>query len=234
MQAVVPTCLLVGVIAACHGVDPGTGPDAGGTSGSDGSVGGGIDRGLTIAWKSKPSPIPGDVNGDISLTSMVFRLSNLRVIGDAGFDDRTSINTVELDWKQGQKPDEISFKDAPIGLYSRVILLAGGTVEYAYEIAGTVKMNGDPKPFVIHDLTPLGATMETSVMLDVNSEATLDITVDIDQALTSLNYATLNDVNGTLTLDTFDDQMSDFRDKLMNNVFGADESSTDDGSGGPH
>lgn len=225
---VVPTCLLVGVIAACHGTDPGTQPDAG-MSTHDGNVGSGL-HGLAIAWQTRPAQIPGAVDGNISLDAMTFRLANLRVVGDAGpGDTRTSTDMVELDWKQGATPPPITFEDAPIGLYSRVILLASGTVEYAYEISGTVKVNGDaPRPFTIHDLSPLAVTMETSAMLDPNSRTTLDVTVRIDQALQSLDFSRLREDDGKLTLDTFDDAMADFRNKLTNDCFEADHS-TDDG-----
>ncbi|HEY0250015.1 MAG TPA: hypothetical protein VGC41_00725 [Kofleriaceae bacterium] len=198
-----------------------TSPDGGGipTDGSNSTT----TRGLAIDWVTRPAQIPGEVDGNISVNAMTFRLANVRVIGDAGpGDTRTSKDMVDLAWKTGVAPEPVTFEDAPIGLYSRVILLASGTVEYAYEISGTAKVNGNTKPFTIHDLSPLAVTMNTSAMLDPNSTTTLAVTIRIDQALQSLDFSKLTDNSGTLTLDTFDDEMSDFREKLMNDCFEAD------------
>src|SRR5450631_992612 len=130
MQSVVPTCLLLGVIAACHGSDPGA-PDGSMLDG-DGSS---SDRGLSITWATSPNTIPGETGGDgLSIASMTFRLANLRVIGDAGpGDTRTSVDSIELDWAAGAKPNAVSFADAPTGLYSRVILVVDGNlIDYSY------------------------------------------------------------------------------------------------------
>lgn len=220
MQGVVPTCLLVGVIAACHTSDP---------TMTDGSVSG---QGLALTWTSTPT-IPGDAGSNITVSSMLFRISNLRVIGDAGpGDDRTSVDDMQLAWAQGQTPPPNMFADAPTGLYSHVVLLAEGSIsDYSYEIAGTVRVNGDPKQFRIHDLSPLAISLDTNATLDPGKLTTIGIHVRIDQALQSLDYQRLHEDDNVLTLDTFDDQMSNFRKQMVNAVFETDHPEI---SGGPH
>ncbi|MEO8840969.1 MAG: hypothetical protein ABI591_02565 [Kofleriaceae bacterium] len=220
MQTVVPTCLLLGVIAACHGSDP-SAPD--GSMVTDGSSS--TDHGLAITWATSPNTIPGDTGGDgNSIATMTFRIANLRVIGDAGpGDNRTSIDSLELDWAAGATPSPVAFGDAPPGLYSHVILLADGNlINYSYELAGTTKLDGVSMPYQIHDRSPLAISLDTSAMLDPNETASLAITIRIDQALQSLDFHKLSNQNGTLVLDTFDNAMSDFRDDMMNSVFQTD------------
>lgn len=223
MQTVVPTCLLFGVIAACHGSDPNA-PD--GSMMMDGSSS--SDHGLAVTWATSPSEIPGDTGDDGStIASLTFRIANLRVIGDAGpGDTRTSIDSLELDWATDAKPNPVAFADAPTGLYSHVILLADGNlINYSYEITGTTKLDGNVMPYQIHDRSPLAISLDTSAMLEPNANASLGITIRIDQALQSLDFHKLSNNNGTLVLDTFDNAMSDFRDKMMDSVFQADHPS---------
>jgi hypothetical protein len=185
--------------------------------------------GLSIDWSTHPVTIPGDVgSNDTTITSMTFRVANLRVIGDAGpGDDRTSIDTIVLQWQAGVLPSPISFANAPTGLYSRVVLLADGNlVDNSYELAGTTKVDGMTLPYSIQDRSPLAISLDTSTMLDPDQVASLGITIKIDQALQSLDFSKLDNENGTLTLDTFDDAMGDFRNKMASAVFEADH---DDG-----
>lgn len=228
MQTVVPTCLLLGVIAACHGSDP-SAPD--GSIATDGSSS--SDHGLSIAWATSPSSIPGDTGGDgTTIASLTFRIANLRVIGDAGpGDTRTSIDSIELAWATGAKPNPVAFADAPTGLYSHVILLADGNlIKYSYELSGTTKLDGNIMPYQIHDRSPLAISLDTSAMLEPNAAASLGVTIRIDQALQSLDFHKLSNNNGTLVLDTFDGAMSDFRNKMMDSVFQADHPDNN----GPH
>ncbi len=196
-------------------------------NGGDGS-GDNVD-GLTITWSARPAAIPGDAGSDITVTSMLFRISNLRVIGDAGpGDTRTSADGLQVAWSQGTTPASIVFGDAPPGLYSHVILLADGNLtDYSYELAGTARVNGNVMPYKIHDRSPIGVSLETSTMLDPGHGTSLGIVVNIDQALQSLDFTELSNNNGTLVLDTFDDPMTDFRKKMVSSVFATDHPSVD-------
>ncbi|MEP6863017.1 MAG: hypothetical protein ABJE66_20490 [Deltaproteobacteria bacterium] len=216
MQGVVRTCLLLGGIAACHTSDPGT-ADASQTMG-DGSSS--TDQGLQVTWSSA-TPIPGNATSDVSVSKLLFRVANLRVIGDAGpGDNRTSADSFEVQWSQGMTPAAETFADAPTGLYSHLVFLADGNlVDYSYEIEGTAKVDGNLTPFKIHDRSPLPVSLDTSTMLEPNHASSLAIVVRVDQALTSLDFSKLNNQNGTLTLDTFDSGMNDFRSKMASSVF---------------
>jgi hypothetical protein len=114
-------------------------------------------------------------------------------------------------------------------LYSRVVVVVDGNlVDYSYELAGTTKLMGTVMPYQIHDRSPVALSLETSTMLDPDHSTSLGITVNIDQALQSLDFSKLDNESGTLVLDTFDDAMGDFRDKMTSSVFVADHGD------GPH
>ena len=218
MQGVVRTLLLLGGIVACHASSPATNPDAAPPTG-DGSNAG--HEGLEVRWSAA---IPGAVTSDITVSSLLFRVASLRVIGDAGpGDDRTSADTFKVSWTQGSTPDPLEFADAPTGLYSHVAFLADGNlIDYSYEIQGMAKLNGNPTPFYIHDRSPLPVSIDTSATLDPNQITSIAIDVSLDQALQSVDWSHLDNNNGTLTLDTFDNGMNDFRGKMINSVFMTD------------
>jgi hypothetical protein len=181
------------------------------------------DQGLQVTWSSG-TPIPGNATSDVTVSKLLFRVANLRVIGDAGpGDNRTSADSFQVQWAQGMTPATETFADAPSGLYSHIVFLADGNlVDYSYEIEGTAKVDGNITNFKIHDRSPLPVSLDTSTTLEPNQATSLAIVVRVDQALTSLDWSKLNNQNGTLTLDTFDDAMSDFRGKMVNSVFSTD------------
>jgi hypothetical protein len=182
-----------------------------------------IDQGLQVTWSSA-TPIPGNATTDVTVSKLLFRIANLRVIGDAGpGDNRTSADSFQVEWAQGMTPVAETFANAPTGLYSHLVFLADGNlVDYSYEIEGTTKVDGNVTSFKIHDRSPLPVSLDTSTMLEPNEVASLAIVVRVDQALTSLDWSKLNNQNGTLVLDTFDDGMNDFRGKMVNSVFSTD------------
>jgi len=216
MQGVVRTFLLVGGIAACHTSDPAM-PDSGMQTG-DGSN---LHEGLEVRWSAQ---LPGSVSSDITVSSLLFRIASLRVIGDAGpGDNRTSADSLDVQWSVDGGPQPITFADAPTGLYSHVAFLADGNlVDYSYEIKGTTKVNGDITPFSIHDRSPLPVSIDTSATLEPNQVTSIALVVRLDQALQSVDWGHLNNSGGTLTLDTFDSGMNDFRGKMINDVFTTD------------
>ena len=181
------------------------------------------DQGLQVKWSSG-TPIPGNATNDVTVSKLLFRIANLRVIGDAGpGDNRTSADSFQVQWAQGMAPAAETFADAPSGLYSHLVFLADDNlVDYSYEIEGTSKVDGNVTPFKIHDRSPLPVSLDTNTMLEPNEVASLAIVVRVDQALTSLDWSKLNNQNGTLTLDTFDNAMSDFRSKMVSSVFSTD------------
>lgn len=215
MQAVVRTVakLLVGAaVAACHTSGSAT-PDGS----TDGST---LPNGLSVLWTTK-TPIPGEVKSDLTVTNMLFRVQNLRVIGDAGpGDTRTSKDTFQLAWSDASKPSTLVFGDAPSGLYSKLVVLADGNlIDYSYEIDGSVRVSDTTYQFKIHDRSPLAVSLDTQCNLDPGKGAGLEVTLDLQQALDSLDWQSIHNDDGVLELDTFDSQMSNFRDKMMDAVF---------------
>jgi len=208
MQAVVRSALLVGLACACHGTDSAT-PDA--SIPPDGAG-----AGLHVPWSTVPT-IPGNASNDITVSTALFRVDSLRVIGDAGpGDPRTSQTSFEVRWSDTMQPATVDFADAPTGLYSKVTVQADGhLIDYSYEITGTANVSGTLHLFEIHDRAALTANLDITTTLDPGGAAIVPIRVRFDAALGVLDFSTLHvDDGGTLELDTFDSQMQAFRDKL--------------------
>lgn len=204
--------LLVGVLgaAACQ-ESPGVTPDGSPPAG-DAMVGG---PGLVIPFTTK-SPVPGSVGSGIVVSRALFRVANLRVIGDSGpGDTRTSRNHLELEWKAGTSPSPIEFSDAPSGLYSKVSMeLDGETVADSFEITGTVELDGTSVDFRIHDPEELKVSMDASVALDPGKRVAVNVQLDIDKALDDLEFSELPTIQGSRVLGPGDRQMSKFRGRL--------------------
>jgi hypothetical protein len=210
MQVVVRAVIVLG-LAACgnHEVVPPSDGAMGGTDGA-GAVG------LTIPWSVKPT-VPGSVTSNVVVTSMLFRVDSLRVVGDAG--TSVSLGDLTLTWATGETPMPAVFVDAPSGLYSKVVFHADGEiVDYSWEIDGTVQLDDGSHPFAIHDREDLTADINASATLEPGGNATLPVELDIDQPFDGLDFKSLDSDDGTLTLDTLDSQMDDFRDKLKSAI----------------
>lgn len=210
MQALIRTALLASVVAACNHAASSS-PDA--TVGPDASTA----TGLVVSWLTSPI-IPGDAGNSITVTGATFELDDVRVIGDAGpGDPRTSQTEFTITWAAGMPPPpDITFADAPTGLYSDVALDADGhLIDDSYSITGNVVIAGVSHAFKVHDRDILDVTMSTSAMLDPGGQVRLPISIALDQALGVVDFTSLDTDNGVLDLDTFDPQMSAFRSKLM-------------------
>ena len=180
--------------------------------GSDGSNG----TGLTIPWTASPA-IPGAVATDLSITSMVFRVDSLRVVGDTG--TSATHGAIELQWASGQTPQPTMFSDAPSGLYSKVVIHADGElVDYSWEIDGTVGLDGISQAFAIHDLTAMSINIDSSAMLDPGGSAMLGVTFQMDQVFDGLDFTALDNDDGLLVLDTDDCAMTAFRTNLQQSI----------------
>ena len=220
--------LVRGWLACIVATGCGSGPSS---AGADSAVATGdgsntITPALSVRWATEPVAIPGDAGSNVTISRLLFRVANLRVIGDAGpGDTRTSVDAIQLGWSQGVTPESVGFAHAPTGLYSRIILLADGNLaDYSYEIGGSVNLDNVATPFVIHDRSPLAISLDTSATLDPGQATALTITVRIDQALQALDFHQLaHTSDGGLALDTFDNAMRDFREKMMTNVFESDD-----------
>jgi hypothetical protein len=78
-----------------------------------------------------------------------------------------------------------------------------------------VTIAGATKSFMIHDRSPIDVELDTDTMLDPGKIATVGVEVEIDQAIATLDFSTLDTDGGVLDLDTFDPQMPAFRSAMI-------------------
>jgi hypothetical protein len=210
MQGVVRSTLALALVA-CTNSPVSTAPDGGGSNAG----------GISIPWTTSPT-IPGEIGSDVSITSMVFRIDSLRVVGDTG--TSSSLGDLQLSWDTGATPEPTVFSDAPSGIYSKVVLHADGDqLDYSWEIAGSVAMADGTHAFTIHDLMPLSVNIDTTATLAPGGTATLGVTFHMDQPFDGLDFTSLDiEDDGTLVLDTDDSQMADFRTKLQAAIVSSD------------
>jgi hypothetical protein len=208
MQGAVRLMIAFGLVACAHPTT--TPPIDGGNPGSDGGSG----AGLTIPWTAAPG-IPGPVANDVTITSMIFRVDSLRVVGDTG--TSASLGNLQLQWNGEESPPAAMFSDAPSGLYSKVVFHADGQlIQYSWEIDGTAEVDGNTLPFAIHDMMALSADIDYSgATLEPGGNVVLGVTFEMTQPFNGLDMSKLNDVNGTLVLDTNDAEMPNFRTRLQ-------------------
>ncbi|HEY1556977.1 MAG TPA: hypothetical protein VGF94_19215 [Kofleriaceae bacterium] len=215
MQAVIRIALVSSVLAAC-GSSPAVTPDSGGGGSNDAGSGEG---GFYVHWWSDPK-LPGSVGNNATVTSATFRLTTLRVIGDADAgDDRTTKDGVTLDWDSDGYPDVSSFHDAPSGLYSKIaIALNGLIVQDSYDIEGTVNVGGSgaTQGFKIHDIVPMNISLDIDNTLQPGSAVDVTVHIDFTSAIGVIDFSTLDTDDGKLDLDTLDSQMPAFRTELQN------------------
>jgi hypothetical protein len=206
MQSVVRFTIAIGLVACGHdGVEP-PAPDGPAST-----------SGLTIPWTAEPA-LPGQVTSNITVSSMVFRLDSLRVVGDTGTNNLTH-GALVLQWGNGETPMPTAFSDAPSGIYSKVVFHADGDlVDYSWEIDGTVALSDGMHSFAIHDLMDLSVTIDTSATLAPGGVAELGVTFRMDQVFDGLDFTALGSDDGLLVLDTDDTAMTAFRTKLQQSI----------------
>lgn len=174
------------------------------------------DAGLTLQWSSRPESIPGPASSNIDLERVVLRLRDLRVIGDAGpGDPRTFRERLTVEWTAGLTPRDEDFADAPAGLYSRIVFeLGGGDELYAYEIMGTVDLDGSSVPFTIRDREARPLSIDCALTLPPGGETSVTVNVDLTQIVERVDYDLLPTVDGRRVLETGDPQMAAIRAEI--------------------
>ncbi|MDQ3364061.1 MAG: hypothetical protein M3680_01340 [Myxococcota bacterium] len=171
-------------LTACPG-DDGVTPDA--RDASDGA-------GLAITWESRPDTIPGDASSNDTIDSAVFRLENIRVVGDAG---PIAVGALTVQWAAGIVPGPVAVDQAPPGLYSRLLFdLAPGPAGFAYEITGTVEVDGASRPFTIRDRAARPISLDYSITLRPGGEATIPVRVESDRLAKAVDFEELPFING--------------------------------------
>jgi hypothetical protein len=166
-----------------------------------GPDGGGGDGGLSIVWESRPSPIPSEPSSDIAIERASFLLEGLRVVSDGG---SLELELKRLAWSRDGAPGPVPVKGASPGIYSRLLFELEGEEDdqaYAYEITGTVKINGTVYPFTIRDLADINLAVEFSFELRADDVASIPVRVEIDKLVEAVRFETLTREDGRYVVD---------------------------------
>ena len=209
MPRLVPILLLA---AACGGGTGGAGDD---TNLSDAAASSDApsQHGLLVNIVAMPA-LPGQLKTDLTVTSAVFHIQRLQVIGDNG-QPMTSAPLV-LSWQAEGNPPPIDFPSAPSGLYSQVSMeIDDASFNPCYEIFGTTKSMGNMEMFHIVDRNSLDVDITGyTVTLSPGRDAVMGVKLDLKDAIDNVDFGMLPTVQGMRTMDTIDPQMVQFRDKL--------------------
>ncbi len=215
------------------GCDPGPAPNTnsdGGASAVDGGVG--LDaspniQGLRVLWACEPMPV-AQLDDGLWLSDVYLHLRDVRVIGDsAPGDPRTSVDELELRWRDGEEPDPLFFPEAPLGLYSRFEFKVegdGGGVGDggAIRLRGEVQLEGDNEPtsFEIQDAAAFSGSLAVDIELQVGQGGTLVVTFDAAAVLAVVDWESVprND-DGDLELDEDSPQIGAVRAALADGFF---------------
>ena len=170
--------------------------------------------GMVVNWVASPA-LPGPVIDKVQVTDAIFQLEHLQLVSDAGADARTTRSRYQLEWKAGTAPAQEMFPDAPVAVYQRISLDLRPDVQppYAYQILGTWHDEDEDKPFRIADPVLLEIPIDCSVSLPAGSSVSIDVRVDLRDALNTIDFKMLQEVNGVLVLAP-GPMMTMFRNKL--------------------
>ena len=171
-------------------------------------------QGLIVNVVALPA-LPGEIKSDLTVTSAVFHVQRLQVIGDNGQPMTTT--GFELGWQgEGTNPLPIDFPFAPSGLYSQVsIEIDALSSAPVYEISGTAKVGGNIEPFHITDTESMDVDITGyAVTLAPGRTAIIGVRLDLRDAIDGIDMATLPMMQGKRTLAPGSSQMGNFRDKL--------------------
>lgn len=179
-------------------------------------------RVLHLAWSVKPSTIPDTTSSNVRITGAYFGAQNLRVVGDAigPGDLRTYVDRLPIEWATDKVPKVSNFLDAPSGLYSRVGLElddeGGGNSRDAYEITGTVNIEGSFVPFVIRDAQGrlMSVTIDPQVSLALHDDKTVRVQIDLTKITGTVDFDDLPVRDGKRVLDENNSQIGEVRKKL--------------------
>ena len=180
--------------------------------------------GLFVPWNVNPD-VPGTLPTGVTIESATFRMSSLRVIGDAGASDpRTTQQSFTIAWDSTQKPAPITFSMAPSGLYSKVSFsIDGAIVADSYVITGhaNVSSNGfctggaGVYAYTIHDAFVLSVDLSANAELDPGTAISLPIKLDLASCIAAVDWDKVDCDSGKLNLDTNDTWLGVFRQLLI-------------------
>lgn len=169
-------------------------------------------EGLTIQWRSRPEQIPDD-SSSIRLESARFRLTTMRVVGDAG--PLQLAPTVDLEWRAGIVPVDLVVADAPSGLYSRCIFdVTAMDGDYAYVLSGLVEIDDEQRPFLIRERGSHPISFDYSLTLSPGNGAAFPIRVEINKLVEAVDFRLVPFQNGRYLVDETSPQLAAVRDEL--------------------
>lgn len=212
MQGPIRCAAVAGLLLGCHpgGVDTPV----------DSQLG---PSGLRVVWSSTPETWPGDLGPGIQLEQARFALNSLRVVGDAGpGDPRTTIGNMEMGfaWDSGeQRPTDITFDDAPTGLYSQIAIVldrtnSGGN-NNSYELRGHVQIGSETVEYRIQDDRPLTFNVDVDETVSPGESAVIVLRINFQRAIASIDFSRLDIDDDRVELEDGDPQMATFRTKLV-------------------
>jgi len=171
-----------------------------------------LPHGLLVSWKAMPR-LPGTIEDGLTVTSVKFNISRLQVIGDNGQPMTSAPFTIA--WETFGDPLTVGFSSAPAGLYSQVAIEMNPAQGVSYEIRGTAKVGQATQPFYIHDTASFDVDITGyNVTFTPGVDATLQVRIDLQPPLETIDFGTATDIGGTLDVGPTDTQMAQFRDKL--------------------
>lgn len=177
----------------------------------DGPPGG---SGLTITWTSRPAQIPGALSPDLRIDRAAFRQDDLRVEGEPG---TARLDRDELEWASGVTPADLPVTGASPGLYALLSFKLEGDEEddeYAYEITGSVRVNGQDREFTIRDTNNFGISLGFSITLPAGGTATIPVHVDLDELVNAVDFEQLQPEDGKYLVDRNSSQISEVRNAI--------------------
>lgn len=205
MQGTIRCALIATLLLACHTDDTDT-PDA--TSGMSG---------LVVKWSSDPSSFPANLDNNVTIESAQFALDSLRVVGDAGpGDPRTTTAMIDMLFNHDGSPEDVTFSEAPPGLYSQVALDFDGHLAVdSFKITGKVVVNSQTWDYRVEDDAPLAFNVSINTTASPGKTAKVELRINFVHALDSVNWSTVPESDGKLELEGTNSQMLTFRTKLI-------------------
>ncbi|WP_152629521.1 hypothetical protein [Haliangium ochraceum] len=163
------------MVDAMPAIDAG---DAGGPGGS---------AGLAFHFASAPS-LPGDAGGkyDALIEDARFGLVQVRAIGDSATGENTSRDSFDLAWTGGGGEDELSFPQAPPGIYAQLLAEV-----IRYDIYGTLELDSGRVPFRLSQENSAGIALSVSLgalELEPNMDRVVEIAVNIDDIVDAIDW----------------------------------------------
>jgi hypothetical protein len=176
--------------------------------------------GLVVTWSTK-APVPGPIATGLTVDSITLKVRNLRAIGDSGNgDSRTSQEESTVAWSATDKPRDVSFPDAPTGLYAKVSFeLDGQILDSSFEVQGTVDVGGTIKHYDIHDRDESNLSLPVALTLLPGGHGDFDLVLDLAPALATIDFTTLHTDDDVLQCDNSDSQIGGFRNALRDSGF---------------